>query len=224
MQIAPGRHQAQRRPAFAAQPGDCAALPGAAGLLVEDYDRSQTDFLRNLALFDETGDDFNASRVLNDLGTLYQARGALGEAVFYYWQALVRLLSGWAGSSEEAMMRNNLGLALVSLGDDTPGAAELERARALYDRLSQPQGVARTQINLGQVYRRRGDLARASASYVEALQIFRRFGDQRPVVDVLNSLGLLARQQGRLDQASDYYLKAWEQPNRCKTWAARRRH
>ena len=177
-------------------------------LLVEDYDRSHADFLRSLALFDQTGDDFNASRVLNDLGTLHQARGALGEAVSYYRQALARLLPGWAGSSEEAMMRNNLGLALVSLGDDTPGAAELERARALYDRLSQPQGVARTQINLGQVYRRRGDLARASASYVEALQIFRRFGEQRPVVDVLNSLGLLARQQGRLDQASDYYTQS----------------
>lgn len=177
-------------------------------LLVEDYDRSHADFLRSLALFDQTGDDFNASRVLNDLGTLHQARGELTLAVERYRQALARLLPGWPGQTEEAMMRNNLGLALVSLGDDTTGAAELEQARTLYDRLGQPQGVARTQINLGQVYRRRGDLAEASAAYEQALQVLGSFGDLRPVVNVLNSLGLLARQQGQLDQAIEYYTQS----------------
>lgn len=177
-------------------------------LLLEDYERSQTDFLRSLALFDQAGDDFNASRVLNDLGTLHQARGELHQAVERYRQALARLLPAWAGQTEEAMMRNNLGLALVSLGDDRAGAAELEQARALYGQLGQPQGVARTQINLGQVYRRRGDLAQASAAYEQALQILHSFGDLRPVVDVLNSLGLLARQQGQLDQALDYYTQS----------------
>ncbi|HNS03125.1 MAG TPA: tetratricopeptide repeat protein [Anaerolineae bacterium] len=177
-------------------------------LLLEDYERSQADFLRSLALFDQTGDDFNASRVLNDLGTLSQARGELHQAVERYRQALARLLPDWAGQTEEAMMRNNLGLALVSLGDDQAGAAELERAQALYSQLGQPQGVARAQINLGQVYRRRGDLALASAAYEQALQVLRIFGDLRPVVDVLNSLGLLARQQGRLDQAIDYYTQS----------------
>ncbi|WP_423225362.1 tetratricopeptide repeat protein [Candidatus Amarolinea aalborgensis] len=174
-------------------------------LLLEDYDRSEADFLRSLALLDETGDDFNASRVLNDLGTLHQARGELPSAVARYRQALARLLLGWTGTSEEAMIRNNLGLALISSGDDTAGAAELEQARALYDQLGQPQGVARAQINLGQVYRRRGELARASAAYEEALQVLRRHGEQRAVIDVLNNLGILARHQGLLDQAMTYY-------------------
>jgi tetratricopeptide (TPR) repeat protein len=177
-------------------------------LLLEDYGRSQADFLRSLALFDQAGDDFNASRVLNDLGTLHQARGELNRAVERYRQALARLLPGWAGQTEEAMMRNNLGLALASLGDDRAGAAELEQARALYSQLGQQQGVARAQINLGQVYRRRGDLALASAAYEQALQVLRSFGDLRPLVDVLNSLGLLARQQGQLDQAIDYYTQS----------------
>jgi len=177
-------------------------------LLLADYERCETDFLRSLALFDQTSDDFNASRVLNDLGTLHQARGELSQAVERYRQALARLLPRWAGQSEEAMMHNNLGLALVSLGDRGAGASELEQARALYEQLGQPQGVARAQINLGQVYRQRGELAQASAAYAGALQVLRRFGEQRALVDVLNSLGLLARQQGQLEQAIGYYTES----------------
>lgn len=177
-------------------------------MLLDEAGRAEVDFRHSLALFDQTGDDFNASRVLNDLGTLRQRQGNLADAVVHYRQALARLLPRWAGATEEAMMHNNLGLALYSLGDYRAARTELEAALAAYRQLGQPQGAARVQINLGQLLGRQGDLTAATAAYQEALDILRAFDDQREIVEVLNSLGVLYRQQGRFDQAITHYVES----------------
>lgn len=177
-------------------------------LLLDHLSRAEADFRHSLALFDQAGDDFNASRVLNDLGTLRQRQGNLADAVTCYRQALGRLLPRWAGATEEAMMHNNLGLALYSLGDYMAARSELEAALAAYRRLGEPQGAARVQINLGQLLGRLGDLDAATAAYQEALATLRAFNDEREIAEVLNSLGVLHRQQGRFDQAIAYYIES----------------
>lgn len=181
---------------------------GLLALLQEEYHRAQTDFQTALALCEETGDDLMASRLLNDLGTLDQARGDLPAAVEHYRASLQRLLPTENGAGDAAMVRNNLGLALVSLGERAAGLAELEQAQAIYGRLEYPQGTARTQINLGQLYARQGDHAAATAAYQEALATLRRFGEGRLVAEVLNSLGVLAKTQGQFEQAADYYTQS----------------
>lgn len=181
---------------------------GLLALLQEEYHRAETDFQTALALCEETGDDLVAGRLLNDLGTLDQARGDLPAAVEHYRASLQRLPPTENGAGDAAMVRNNLGLALVSLGERAAGLAEFEQARAIYERLGYPQGVARTQINLGQLYARQGDHAAATAAYQEALATLRRFGEGRLVVEVLNSLGVLAKTQGQFEQATDYYTQS----------------
>jgi len=181
---------------------------GLLALLQEEYPRAEADFRASLALCAETGDDLLVARLLNDLGTLDQARGDLPAAVAHYRASLQRLPSTESGTGDVAMIRNNLGLALVGLGDRAAGLAELEQTRAIYERLGFPQGVARAQINLGQFYARRGDHAAATAAYQEALATLRRFGEGRLVAEVLNSLGVLAKTQGQFEQAADYYTQS----------------
>ncbi len=181
---------------------------GLLALLQEEYPRAEANFHAALALYEEIGDDLMVSRLLNDLGTLDQARGDLNAAIEYYRASLQRLPLGEGETGNAAMVRNNLGLALVSLGERPAGLAELEQARAIYAQLGYPQGVARAQINLGQLYVRQGDQAAALAAYQEALTTLRRFGETRMVAEVLNSLGVLARNQGQFEQAIDYYTQS----------------
>lgn len=181
---------------------------GLLALLQEDYPRAEADFCMALALCEETYDDQMVARLLNDLGTLDQACGDLRAAVEHYRASLQRLPPTEGDTGDAAMIHNNLGLALVSLGERAAGLPELEQARAIYERLGYPQGTARAQINLGQLYARQGDHAAANAAYQEALAILRRFGEGRMIAEVLNSLGVLAKTQGQFDQAADYYTQS----------------
>lgn len=79
----------------------------------QEYSDALVAFQRALALFLASNDDFEASRVLNDLGTIHQARGEFDKAIDCYQQALARFVPRWAGTPEEAMMRNNLGAACL---------------------------------------------------------------------------------------------------------------
>lgn len=183
----------------------CQALLAA---LFDKRDEAEAGYRRSLALFRQEGDEVGIGWALNDLGTLHFARGEWAQAVECYREALTRLRPFRAGMTDEAMVRNNLGLALMSLGQDEAGIVELEQALDLYRRLGQAQQAAKVQINLGQMYHRRGDIARALEIYQNALQPLRKLGDRPVEVEVLNSLGVLYRYQGRLDQAITYHTES----------------
>jgi len=180
----------------------CQALLAA---LLDERDEAEADYQRSLDLFHQAGDEVGVAWVLNDLGTLHQARGEWSQAVDCYREALARLLPSRRGRSDEAMVRNNLGLALVTLGQYSEGITELEQAAALYRQLGQPQGEARVKVNLGQLYHRQGDVSRAMEAYQDALQTLHELGDRRVEVEVLNSLGVLYRRLGQFDRAIEYY-------------------
>ena len=176
--------------------------------ILQEYSDAQRAFQRALALFLASNDDFEASRVLNDLGTIHQARGEFDKAIDCYQQALARFVPCWAGTPEEAMMRNNLGTALTDAGDENRGIQELELAVALYRTLAMPQGAARVYLNLGRQLRRRGAMERALTVYQEALTLSHRFDDRHIQVDLFNGLGVVYRHLGALDQAMDYYRQS----------------
>lgn len=177
---------------------------GLLALLQEDYPRAEADFCMALALCEETYDDQMVARLLNDLGTLDQACGDLRAAVEHYRASLQRLPPTEGDTGGAAMIRNNLGLALVSLGERAAGLAEFEQARAIYEHLGYPQGVARTQINLGQFYARQGDHATANAAGQKALTILRRFDDRRIVAEGQRFAGKLGSTAHYHNQIADY--------------------
>ncbi len=181
---------------------------GLLALQREEYDRAERDFRASLTLADAASDHLLAGRLLNDLGTLDQARGDLPSAIGHYRAALDRLPPANGGPDDAPMVRNNLGLALISAGEWAAGVAELERARDIYERLGYPQGVARAQINLGQVYAQQGEHDAATAAFEDALTTLRRFDETRLIGETLNSLGVLAKTQGKFEQAATYYTES----------------
>ncbi|MBP8122131.1 MAG: tetratricopeptide repeat protein [Caldilineaceae bacterium] len=181
---------------------------GLVAMLSTDYYRAEVDFRRSLAAFRQTTDDLNTARTLNDLGTLYQAQGDYTQALTSYEAALEHINKLQSDSPETPMIHNNLGQALVAIGELERGTAHLEQARDAYRQAGISQGMARVQVNLGQLYRRHGEMDRALATYQEALEILQNIGDQRMVIDLLNSLGVLYRHWGQLDIAGRYYKES----------------
>ena len=173
-----------------------------------DYAQAGDDFQRSLVLFRDCADGYNAGRVLNDLGTVLQAQGDYTLAHQHYQQAHDNIRLARPDSAEEAMILNNLGLAAVAIGAGQEGVGALERAYSLYQQLGIPQGAARVQVNLGQIYRQQGEMARSLTAYEEALAVIRSFGDQPVEVEILNSLGVLHRFQGEFAEAHSYYSQS----------------
>ncbi|QLQ08654.1 MAG: tetratricopeptide repeat protein [Anaerolineae bacterium] len=160
-----------------------------------------------MALYEEIGDDLIVSRLLNDLGTLDQARGDLNAAIEYYRASLQRLPLGEGETGNAAMVRNNLGLALVSLGERPAGLAELEQARAIYA-AGVPAGRGAGTDQPGPAVRLAGRSGRRTGSLPGSVDDSAPFRETRMVAEVLNSLGVLARNQGQFEQAIDYYTQS----------------
>ncbi len=181
---------------------------GLLALTTEDVAAAEADFQRSLALFAQINDAAGQGRVANDLATLYYHRGDLTAAVEMSQIALHHLLPGQAGQTEEAMIRNNLGLALVGLGRLVEGSRELERAADVYRQLHRPEQAARVEVNLGQVAHRQGQVEQAEQFYRRALATLESEPDQRTTMLALNSLGVLERYRGRLDEATAYHQRS----------------
>ncbi len=183
----------------------CQALLAA---LLDRRDEAEAGYRRSLALFRQAGDEVGIGWALNDLGTLHYARGGWTEAVDCYQEALTHLLPSRGGRTDEAMVRNNLGLALIGVGQVESGIQELEQASRLYRQSGRPGYAARVDVNLGQLYHRQGHVPRALETYRSALAAVRESGDRRAEIEILNSLGVLYRYQGAFDQALEHYIQS----------------
>ena len=177
-------------------------------MLLDRPNEAEAGYQRSLAIYRQVGDEVGLGWVLNDLGTLHYAQGKWPQATECYREALARLLATRQGQTDEAMVRNNLGLALLGQGQHEEGLVKLEQADKLYQQLGKPHFVARVKVNLGQLYHRQGDIGRALTVYQEVLKTLREIGDERTEVTVLNSLGVLHRYQGQFDPAANYHTQS----------------
>jgi tetratricopeptide (TPR) repeat protein len=77
--------------------------------------------------------------------------------------------------------------ALDYLHDLKNAMSACEEAKAIYASAGNPQGVATTLLNMGNVFADRGELGRANQVYEESLKISRRLGNQGSTASALNN-------------------------------------
>ncbi len=111
-------------------------------------------------------------------------------------------LTAAAGNREgEAFARNNIGLALLTLGELGRAQAELSRALVLWEQIGDFHGRALSLHNLGRALQRDGNTARALDLYTKALAAFRFTGDRSGEARVLATTADAEAEAGRLDLA-----------------------
>jgi tetratricopeptide (TPR) repeat protein len=125
----------------------------------------------------------------NNLGTLFESRGDLGQAAVRFERAL-RIRPDFAPA------HNNLGLVLTKQGDLPEAIEYFEHAIRLNP------GYAEAHNNLGVALQRQGDIARAAEHFERAVSL-------DPVnAEAHNNLGVIYEQRGDLVRAAEHYERA----------------
>jgi predicted ATPase/class 3 adenylate cyclase len=133
------------------------------------------------------------------LGRFWWLRGHPGEGQRWLEDALAAAPEGEAVDRAEALTW--LGVLLDDIRQSKRAAEHLEEALALYRRLEDERGIARTLNSLGGAMRSLGDLDRAQILLDESLQRKRRFGDERGMAATLSNLALVASDRGNFELA-----------------------
>ncbi len=109
---------------------------------------------------------------------------------------------GGVGSPTEATTLVGLAQTAYYRGDYPTASAHFARARQLYERYDDQEGVAYTWNNLGSVALRTRDYARAERNFRRARDIFTSLDDLNGAAIATNNRGSALRYLGRLEEAS----------------------
>jgi ATP/maltotriose-dependent transcriptional regulator MalT/DNA-binding SARP family transcriptional activator len=217
------RSLAGRAFATATAAGDPQALAAAhtvlALLAALDGDRGANDahYLRALEHAERAGDLLQTIRIHTNRASLHIEEGS-------YEAALNELESGLAladlvgFASFRALGLTNRGEAQFRLGRLEEAVADLEAAKAIYQRIGS-RNVAYPLQKLGDVYVTRGDLELARTAYEEAAALAEEARDQQALVPSLAGLArVLAREEP--EQAAELVERALAAPAGIWTVAA----
>jgi DNA-binding SARP family transcriptional activator len=162
-------------------------------------------YLRALDHAERAGDTLQQIRIHVNHGSHHIAEAQYAQGVAEV-DVAIRLadLAGFA--MFRALAMNNRGEALLGLGRLDEAIAELDRSRALYQRL-ESRLVAQPLATLGEVYRHRGDRAMARACYEEAASIAEQDRNLQALVPSLAGLARL-RVEDEPDEALELAERA----------------
>jgi len=164
-------------------------------------------------MFSELGATSRLADTAKVLGFILQAKQKLREALVYLKEAR-ELFHNLSDKQEEALVINNIGRALLELGDHyqainilREGLAVGERVADSYQRKEVVEGLL---TNLGEAYNLTSDFENAMSYYQQALK-FVREGCERPKekeAALLNNIGSIFDQIGDVDSSIDYLEQA----------------
>ncbi len=154
------------------------------------------------------------AQALGDRASLAKAWGGLGRAQWAVGEnaksieseeRALALSRGVADPDQEALLLNNVGLALYSTARH---AEALDYYTLALDRAASGAMRALVLLNMGLVFRYQGRFEDSAVALQEALALRRAEGKPRPTALTLNALGMLSRVTGNYARALDCYEEA----------------
>jgi putative nucleotidyltransferase with HDIG domain len=161
-----------------------------------DMEKAVETYLAARSLAVEVGDDLLIGSVDQNLGTLANIRGQLGDSILHYQSAIERFRTiehhrGIAG------VLNNLGMLYVDMGSLDDADACLTEALQISASVRDVVTESIVHTNRTEYFMARGDPSMARASCDEAFEISSKLGDQRIRADALKFYGMIYRETGK---------------------------
>ena len=139
-------------------------------------------------------------------GLIHTRRGNYDEAAAQFQNALQ--IAYYLGETA-ALARAHNGLGFIRLRDDFTAAIDhFQQAFALYERVGDIPGQAKSHNLIANAYFETGQWHDADFHYQQAREIFEKIGDVYNGAFADNNLGEIALYQGRLDEALMFYRQA----------------
>ena len=157
----------------------------------------------------------DASEALNDMGTIYLAKGDFKEAKTYFDRAL-KIRQGYKGAEKDKVAETLAGLGNLDLSTGHPRDAVGHLSQALniaeYSLAFDPVDKANIESALGQAYQLTGKLSKAKELYQKALELREKSlsPDNPAIADSLLILGTLEFKSRNLDKAESLFNRAMD--------------
>lgn len=157
----------------------------------------------------------DASEALNDMGTIYLAKGDFKEAKTYFDRAL-KIRQGYKGAEKDKVAETLAGLGNLDLSTGHPRDAVGHLSQALniaeYSLAFDPVDKANIESALGQAYQLTGKLSKAKELYQKALELREKSlsPDNPAIADSLLILGTLEFKSRNLDKAEALFNRAMD--------------
>lgn len=177
-------------------------------------EEAEQRFTEALTRYRQAEDHHNEAQILTNLGEVQRLRNQWPAAIQFYRASEQIHLEKLDNPRGLAQVKNNLGLALMSLGHWLEAEQAFEQALSAFRKLDDRVEIARSLNNLGRLCREQGKLEHALRYFQEALNRCRNLNDEYGQVSVLNNLGALHRQRSQWAQAKSCYQSALNLPGR----------
>ena len=162
-------------------------LSGKTCVHVGQYDEAKPFLEESLIIHRAIGDRAREGAILNNLATIYQARGDYETARRYLQEALAIQRTSGDRAGEGAIL-NNLATIYQARGDYATALRYLEEALTLQRASGGRMGESATLNNRSQIYKARGDYDAAQRDLEASLTIKRAIGDRAGEGATLNNL------------------------------------
>lgn len=171
---------------------------------------------KSFRLFKKLEEKRGMSKVLNNLGILYEKKNDFEKALEYFFNSL-ELKKQIGNIIDIARTLHNIGKTYVSMGEFTKALKYLEQSLSLKEKIGNLSSIALTLNEIGVIYLMRGELDSAENTFKRIYKIRRKLGCSNLATPMIN-LGLINRYRNKLDEAQKYYLAALKTAKENGEW------
>jgi class 3 adenylate cyclase/tetratricopeptide (TPR) repeat protein len=165
------------------------------------------EFGKSLALCEETGNQVDAAKALNNMGVIHWFLSDFQKALEYYFKAL-DIHEAMNKRDEIAITLTNIGLVYNSQKDYPKALEYVLKGNAIDEELDNKPGIASNLGNIGEIYKRLNDYPKALEYNNKALALYESLGDKNGIARNLGNIGGIYKEQGLYQQALDNHFKA----------------
>jgi class 3 adenylate cyclase len=171
------------------------------------FHESLKAFAASLELAEETDDQADAAKVLNNMGVVYWYLSDFPKALDHYFQALP-IHEALGRKDEMANTLSNIGL-IYNSQEDYPKALEyILKGNELDEELGNKPGIASNLGNIGQIYAHMKNYQKALEYDSSALAMYESLGDKNGIARNLGNIGGIYAEMGLHEKALEQYAKA----------------
>jgi predicted ATPase/DNA-binding XRE family transcriptional regulator len=152
-----------------------------------DLDAAMILHRRALAAFEQAGSDADVASALINIGNVHSERDE-GDSAIGCYQASLEHLARAGDPWQEALVRNNLALALGLAGQHARAEEIARQSLAAFGRLGDSRGAARATETLAQIHDEAGQFDASLPLHRQAAATFSEVGDRSGVARALDGM------------------------------------
>ena len=173
---------------------------------IENYEKALQYILLSLKYFENQKDSFNIAQSHNVIGYIYSCREEDSLALFHYTYALN--LTKNNNQKDYAVLLSNIGVINKTQGNFEEAKKKYLKAEEIYIQLNDLYNLAKTYINLGNLYFELSDFSESEKLYYKAHELHKTLNDTISFAIDYRNLAEIYKKQNDINKAIEFFNKS----------------